>query len=397
MKQMSWVFLGLLPLFVLPTGQALIGSSFLYASMLWWKLLRREPAALGGVIFCGYFGLALCYHVLGWQGVAPLTGIVIYGGLALYFLGRAVRGSDSKAALLHVAICGTAIAVSFLLRPHVAYIFAPIALVTLGFMTEDRWRKLLYPSFYRRKGFKVERVASQEARQRVDEILSASYGEIYLHSGLRSGGKVAWQEFLVRCLAPSPGKSSVMYLIRSEEGIAVGCFQLYFLAEAKRFPFEIELGMDLGWMRRELGTLAEVGRLAILPEWRNNGSLWECLFHALAHECVAKQVAFVVCQAVSHVYPMYRKMGFQPFLQEGRSVLDREFQTPCVPCYLNLARKMGARLAQASVVKGTSLKRRRRLEIFLSEVSRRQVNEKSLLELTLLPPEAVQIDTEGNP
>jgi len=392
-RSLLGVGIGLFPFFFLPTGVALVVDAFWYASVLWYSYVFDQPNLLIGILTSAYLILASLYHFLGLTDVAPYTGAVIYGSFSLAFFYRGIflDGERQRIAWVQSGLTALAVFLSFRLSPSPSYVYVPLGISLLALQwgkqreSELHFLQSCLP-VYERGGFRAFIIQTAEQMAAANRIIEACYPEIYLKSELRRSREVGLKEFFRRCRFSRAHGSSVSFLFTDAQNRPLGCATVY-TDEKNELPLEHELKMELDWLRNHLGKLAEVGRLAVMPEGRHQGGLWECMFRAIAHHCIDQEVVFLVCQAVEQAYPLYQKIGFIPFLKNSAALMDEEFKVPCVPCYLNLTRKIKAALAVAK--RSSPSSRSGKTLDYLDKVSARQINGIALPLLIALPEEAL--------
>ncbi len=109
-------------------------------------------------------------------------------------------------------------------------------------------------------------------------------------------------------------KESQKYIFGAyDQNKLVGCIGIATGGKGSAFPFEEKASCSLEALR-EMGALANVGRLGIAKEYRERTDVLRGLTKAVMDVCLERDVVFMFSEVLAGRYTFHARIGFSPFL-----------------------------------------------------------------------------------
>lgn len=125
------------------------------------------------------------------------------------------------------------------------------------------------------------------------------------------------------------------HLLVKYEGNEVPCGTITIYHDRySTLPLERELELSLQSIRNHNIHICEIGRLAMLSEFRNCSDIMLLLFLEVMQHCLNSHIHVIVTQAFGFNNKHFNRLGFKYFTGLSKGVIDKEFGTICYPMYI---------------------------------------------------------------
>ena len=347
-------------LYLAPLGVAPLVAASLYAGL--WAYERRLGVA--SPITRVMVAFHLIFALVVWRGgdpswmvwlspavywtLAALILVMLAAGrpfTAMYTRGAGFRPLHLATSWMWGALHFAAGLAALVFSPSPAFIYGPIGLMVLGAIGTV-WLNFVSmgPACGRRPRFEIEGYSFREAtgpedRETFHRVIADAYRpdaqralgmrrKIDTAAIVRSHRSVndAWQDDCLPFLAFARGRP-------------VGGICIFFDHGRRGLPIEDLARIDLDpWRRR--GSVAEIGRLGVLPRYRISPVLLKGLFKCVVEVAAERRIHFLFNDSLDFRTRMYQKLGFEPLRGESdapRSRPSTSYGLEVVPMVIDLA------------------------------------------------------------
>ena len=215
---------------------------------------------------------------------------------------------------------------ALLLVPHPAFIYVPVLLMVAGAAATLWLNFVSMGAAHERQprfdlgDFSFREAIAPEDRKLFYEVISEAY-RADLQKALGARRKLGEEEIRREHRASdAPRENTFLPFLAFSGGRPVGGICIFFDHREHGLPSEVESPLDLTPWRRA-GSMAEVGRLGVLPRYRINPTLLKGLFKCVIEAAAERRVCFLYNDSFTFQVRIYEKIGFLP-------LRERAYRTP---------------------------------------------------------------------